>query len=416
MDQPLVVGAGPVGLGAGLFLARQGRMARVIEMRQAPALQSKALAVNPRTLDILEPTGITAKMLAMGKPVRGMQFHRGGRVIVQLSLDGIHPKYPFMLALSQATTERLLYDAFVEAGGKVERGIEMAECRNVGDRVEAVLQPTGGGKQETVELPWLLAADGAHSTARHQMNVDFPGSTFKEEWYLADVRLKTTMPEEFGHIYFFDDSAFLFLIRVVDDKRTDDPSQPIWRILGNRPDPCSYLVEGELLGQPLWSSSFHVSHRIDAQLSAGQVYFAGDAAHIHSPMGARGMNLGIEDAYVFAQLAAQRRLAEYNALRHPVDSRVVHQVEFFSRLISEDTWYFDLIRRYVFPTLIKTPLQARIKQTVSGLDHELPADLVCRYGVAASTDSHARRTIRLYCAPTDRELSRRTNSRGCRVG
>jgi 2-polyprenyl-6-methoxyphenol hydroxylase-like FAD-dependent oxidoreductase len=149
----------------------------------------------------------------------------------------------------------------------------------------------------------------------------------------------------------------------------------VWRILGNRPDPLSYLVDGELIGKPLWSSNFHVSHRIDSELSQGQVYFAGDAAHIHSPMGARGMNLGIEDAYVFAQLAGHGRLAEYNALRHPVDGRVVRQVEFFSRLVSENTWYFDLIRRYLFPLVVKTPVQKRIKQTVTGLDHELPADL-----------------------------------------
>jgi 2-polyprenyl-6-methoxyphenol hydroxylase-like FAD-dependent oxidoreductase len=376
VDQPLIVGAGPVGLAAGLFLARQGRTTRIVELRGEPSTQSRALAVNPRTLTLLEPTGITEKMLAMGSPVRGMQFHRGNRVVVELSLGDVHPKYPFMLALSQATTEGLLSEALVAAGGSVERNIEMVECRNVGQRVEAVLQRAGGGEREAVDAPWLLAADGAHSTARRQMNIDFRGTTFDDVWYLADACLKTTLPSDRGHIFFYDDSAFLFVFPVINDKRTDDPSRPIWRILGNRPEPCSYLAAGELVDEPIWSSSFRVSHRIDAELSAGRVFFAGDAAHIHSPMGARGMNLGIEDAFVFAALAGQNRLAEYNALRHPVDARVVHQVEFFSRLMSQNSWYFDLIRRYVFPTLVKTPLQARIKQTVTGLDHDLPADLL----------------------------------------
>jgi 2-polyprenyl-6-methoxyphenol hydroxylase-like FAD-dependent oxidoreductase len=370
MSQPLIVGAGPVGLGAAMFLSRQGCMPRVIEKRDEPTTLSKALAVNPRTLTILEPTGITAKMLEMGRKIRGMQFHRSDQVIVRLTLDDIHPKYPFMLALSQATTERLLYDAFTVAGGYVERGIEMTACRNAGDHVEAELQSAGG--RETIEAPWLLAADGAHSTARHQMNVDFPGATFSDEWYLADVVLKTSLADDFGHVFFFDGGAFLFMIRVVDDARTEDPSRPMWRVLVNRPDPLSYLVDAEPLGEPAWTSSFRVSHRINSQLSAGNVYFAGDAAHIHSPMGARGMNLGLEDAYVFATLAEQGRLAEYNAMRHPVDARVVHQVEFFSRLVSENTWYFDTIRRYVFPTLLKTPFQKLIKRTVTGLDHELP--------------------------------------------
>jgi 2-polyprenyl-6-methoxyphenol hydroxylase-like FAD-dependent oxidoreductase len=141
-----------------------------------------------------------------------------------------------------------------------------------------------------------------------------------------------------------------------------------------------------------------VSHRIDTQLSQGRVFFAGDAAHIHSPMGARGMNLGIEDAYVFAQLAGQGRFAEYNALRHPVDGRVVRQVEFFSRLVSENTWYFDLIRRYLFPLVVKSPIQTRIKQTVTGLDHELPADLTAAAPCCSERHSPATDDQAILCA------------------
>jgi 2-polyprenyl-6-methoxyphenol hydroxylase-like FAD-dependent oxidoreductase len=118
-----------------------------------------------------------------------------------------------------------------------------------------------------------------------------------------------------------------------------------------------------------------VAHRINAELSVGNVYFAGDAAHIHSPMGARGMNLGIEDAWVFANLVRTGRLSEYDALRRPVDQRVVHEVEFFSKLIASDAAPFRFARRYVLPIVARTPLQARIKRTVTGLDHPLPAGL-----------------------------------------
>jgi 2-polyprenyl-6-methoxyphenol hydroxylase-like FAD-dependent oxidoreductase len=399
MDKPLIVGAGPVGLGAGLFLARQGIESRIVEMRPEQSTQSRALAVNPRTLSILEPTGVTAKMLEMGLPIIGMQFHRQGKIVAQMPLNDVHPKFPFMLALSQATTERLLEKSLNELGGAVERNIEMTACRNVGERVEIDLQQAGGGNARTVDAPWLLAADGARSVARHQMQINFGGTTMKDIWYLADVPLKTQLAEESAHIYFFDDDAFMFMFRVVDDKRTDDPRRPVWRIMGNRPDPCSFMpqAESELMDEPLWSSHFHVSHRIDSELSKGNVYFAGDAAHIHSPMGARGMNLGLEDAYVFAGLAGKGRLAEYSGLRHPVDARVVHQVEFFSRLVSGDEWYFDFIRRHVFPHVIKTPLRSRIKQTVTGLDHDLPTGLYSEGGCCTKPRSQEKNEPAILC-------------------
>jgi 2-polyprenyl-6-methoxyphenol hydroxylase-like FAD-dependent oxidoreductase len=223
--------------------------------------------------------------------------------------------------------------------------------------------------------PWLLAADGARSTARHQMNAQFPGSTLADEWYLADVALDTALTDETGHVFFHPDGAFLFMIRVVNDVRQEDPKRPVWRLVGNRPDVLSLLVEAEPIGEPSWTSSFRVSHRIVSSFSAGHVYFAGDAAHIHSPMGARGMNLGLEDAFVFASLAGAARLGEYHQLRHPVDERVVREVELFSRLVSSDALWARFARRCVLPTMVKTPIRERIRRTVTGLDHDLPSGL-----------------------------------------
>src|SRR5262249_16446429 len=157
------------GLGAALFLARQGQIPRLVEMRDEPATQSKALAVNPRTLTLLEPTGVTQQMLELGSRIHGVQFHRSGRGLAAPSPAGIHPKYPFMLGLGQATTEGLLARALEAAGGTVERGRRMTACSNVGEAVDVVLEPTHGGGREVMRVPWLLAADGAHSVARQQL-------------------------------------------------------------------------------------------------------------------------------------------------------------------------------------------------------------------------------------------------------
>ena len=371
--QPVIVGAGPVGLGAALFLAREGILPRVVEMREEPSRESKALAVNPRTLDILEPTGVAQQMLEMGMPVHGVHFHRGVKIFASISLEGIPARHNFMLALSQATTERLLATALETAGGHVERGVKMVECRNQADHVEVVLVPTHGGPREKVRCPWLLAADGAHSVARQQLGIDFRGTSFAKEWYLADVPLNTNLAADQAQVFFLAGGAFLFMIRVVDDIRVQPAGAPVWRVITNRPEPLSYLVDAQPVGPVLWTSSFHIAHRINATMAAGNVYFAGDAAHIHSPLGARGMNLGLEDAWVFANLVRANRLSEYDRLRRPVDQRVVRQVELLSRVAAADSQFFRLVRALAFPLALKLPfLRTPILRTVTGVDHPLP--------------------------------------------
>jgi 2-polyprenyl-6-methoxyphenol hydroxylase-like FAD-dependent oxidoreductase len=372
-DLPVIVGAGPVGLGAALFLARQGRVARVVETRDEPSQQSRALAVNPRTLDILEPTGVTSRMLERGSRIHGVRFYRNERIIAQLSFAGMHPRYPFMLALSQATSERLLTEALEAAGGEVERGLRMVECRNVSGGVEAVLEPTPGGPREVVRCPWLLAADGARSTARQQVGVEFVGSSFPREWHLADAPLRTELAADHAHVFFGHGGAFYFMIRVVDQTRNDRVGRPVWRVMGNRPEPLAQLIQAEPAGPPIWTSSFHVSHQLGATLAAGNVYLAGDAAHVHSPIGARGMNLGLEDAWVFAELVRTDRLRAYDQLRGPMDRRVVRRVELLSRLVSAESGFTRFMRACVFPPAIKQPfVRGLMVRTVSGLDHELP--------------------------------------------
>jgi 2-polyprenyl-6-methoxyphenol hydroxylase-like FAD-dependent oxidoreductase len=372
-DPPVIVGAGPVGLGAALFLARQARVARVVEMRDEPSQQSRALAVNPRTLDVLEPTGVTSRMLERGSRIYGVRFYRHGRIIAGLSFAAMHLRYPFMLALSQATSERLLAEALEAAGGEVERGLRMVECRNVPGGVEAVLEPSAGGPCEVARCPWLLAADGARSTARQQVGVQFVGSAFPREWHLADAPLRTTLAADHAHVFFLDGGAFYFMIRVVDETLNDRVGQPVWRVMGNRPEPLSQLIEAEPAGPPVWTSCFHVSHQIGATLAAGNVYFAGDAAHVHSPIGARGMNLGLEDAWIFAELVRTDRLRAYDQLRRPVDQRVVRRVELLSRLVSAESGFTRFLRAFVFRPAVKLPfVRGLMVRTVSGLDHELP--------------------------------------------
>jgi 2-polyprenyl-6-methoxyphenol hydroxylase-like FAD-dependent oxidoreductase len=366
---PLIVGAGPVGKGAALFLARDGLATRIIDEAEEPSRHSKALAVNPRTLEILEPTGITEKMLALGMPLRGLRLWRPGKSLAELSLARLKPKYP-MLALSQATTERLLAEALEKTGVTVERGTKLVACRNAPDGVEAELRRSSQEESEMIRCPWLLAADGAHSTSRQQMNVDFPGTTFLRPWYLMDVSLATSLEGDWAHVVFVDGGGFVFAIRVIDETTRSASGDPLWRLMSNLPDPIE-RIGARQTAAPVWESTFHISHRINSRLRVNEVYFAGDAAHIHSPVGARGMNLGLEDAWVFSRLVKMQRMHRYESLRQPVDRRVMKRVELLSRMARGESLAARCFRS-LLPSAVKIPpIYHRMLATIMGLDHPL---------------------------------------------
>jgi 2-polyprenyl-6-methoxyphenol hydroxylase-like FAD-dependent oxidoreductase len=373
-EPPLIVGAGPVGLGAAMLVARQGSSPRVIELRTEPSPYSKALAVNPRTLDLLGPTGVTERMLELGEPIRGAYIHRQGRRDIHIELSDIPGKYPYLLALSQATSERLLHEALVAAGGEIERGKQLVDCRNVDDNVEATIESTDGSAKETIHCPWLLGADGAHSTVRKQLGIDFPGSALTNEWRLEDVPLRTKLDPNCAHVFVLAGGGFMFLLRVVDPVLAEQGGDPVWRVIVSGDQPIPAWVPIEPSGTPVWSSSFHVAHRIAERLQEGHIYLAGDAAHIHSPFGARGMNLGLEDAWVFAQLLQRGKLGDYSATRHAVDRAVVRRVEMLTRTVAAETMGWRMLRGIVANVVLPRPLaQKQMKKNLTGLDHPVPS-------------------------------------------
>ena len=371
---PLIVGGGPTGLASALFLMRAGVPVRLVETRARRSPHSKALAVNPRTLELLEESGVTARMLARGRPIRGIRLHQDGELVFDLAFEGLHPRYPFLLGLSQAASEELLEEAFVAAGGTVERGTRLLGCARTAAGVEARLERASGGA-ETVVVPWLVGADGAHSTVRSSLAIDFPGRTFESDWWLADVPLATDTPRDRACAHFFARGGFVIAIPVHGALAGPDAGASLWRLISDAPDPLALLPGAEPTGPAVWESSFRIAHRLAEHLALGPVVLAGDAAHVHSPVGARGMNLGIEDAWVLARLALRGELARYEELRRPVDRAVVRRVELFTRVARGRSPLARFARSRILPRLASIQaLRERIFAVVAGLDHSV-ADL-----------------------------------------
>lgn len=312
--QTLIAGAGPTGLSAALFLHARGGEPRIVDRIPAPTTRSKAFGVNPRTLTLHRGTGITERMLERGRRLTGASLWRGTRRIARIDLTRAGGEIPFMLVLPQAETEEILTTALAERGVRVERGVEVRSVVAAGPGAECELHHAGG-RVEPLRPAALLGADGIGSTVRRGLGIELEGSDFPEPWRLYDVDLSVPLDDE-AHAFMLDDGA-LFLIRVSGDR---------WRVAGNVQDPLSRLPSGSEVGAIDWESEFRISNRVAERFQRGTACLAGDAAHVHSPLGARGMNLGIEDAYVFAALAAEGRLADYERLRAPAVRRVVRAV------------------------------------------------------------------------------------------
>jgi 2-polyprenyl-6-methoxyphenol hydroxylase-like FAD-dependent oxidoreductase len=366
MNQPsvLIAGAGPTGLAAALLLAGRGMRARIVDAADSPAAHSRALVVNPRTLDLLAGTQVTGRMVDEGRDVRGVRFHEHGKELTHLEAGNLHPRYG-LTVLSQERSEALLTEALVAQGIHVERGTEAAFVSQDANGVDVRL-----GAEEVARFDAVYAADGAHSAFRKALGIDFPGSVFPEEWPLFDLPMDTPLDLDHAHILFFPDGmAFALAL-----------DRLVWRIIASVPDPLSRLPEGTTHGEPVWSSKFRIAHRVASRCAVGRVALGGDAAHIHSPIGARGMNMGIEDAATFAmRLAAHAddpgaALEAYHRERHPVHRSVVRRIRAITTMARGHNAALRMARHALLPAVAHVDaMRTMMLRTVAGLDHPPPS-------------------------------------------
>src|SRR5712691_9803255 len=251
--------------------------------------------------------GLADRYVASGHRLHGLSLHHRLEQIARIDFSSLASPFPFALGLPQSETERLLSEHLGTFGITVERGVELTSFTQTSDTVRAVLRHADG-HEETVETPWIIGCDGAHSTTRHTLGMDFEGAPYDESFILADVQLESGLPRDRVHL-FLGDNGVLGIIPFAENR---------WRIVANIPPesrdqslPEVTLGEVQTLldrrgppddraNDPSWMSRFHISHRKVRQFRQLRVFLAGDAAHIHSPAGGQGMNTGMQDAFNLA--------------------------------------------------------------------------------------------------------------------
>lgn len=348
----LVVGAGPVGLLLATELARDGVDVLLVDRMDERKFFCKALGVTPRTLEIFDDLGIAHDAIDRGVWLRGLSSFDDGEPGQAMDMpQGL----PFgNLSLAQFETERLLEAALQRHGGQVNYGWELLELTPRADGVDATLRGPGG-ENRSVACRWLVGCDGAHSKVRPALGLSFDGKHFPQTFALADLEVQWALPR--GRAYRFNhrktgstlvaipvngSGRRYRLSMVLPDAGSGDAAPPASPDLAQITGWMSPLLPpGTGLASLHWSSVYRVSHRIVPAYSSGRVFLAGDAAHLHPPVGGQGMNTGLQDAHNLAwKLALAKRnldapglLDSYSAERRPVGldvvestSRAMHEV------------------------------------------------------------------------------------------
>ena len=406
----LVVGAGPTGLMLANQLGRRGVRAMIIDRHAGPSLQTRALGVQARTLEIYAHLGIASKALELGKRATGANLWAQGRPAARIPLGDIGrdlSPYPFLLILGQDDNERLLGEALRRWGVAVQWNTELVGLTQEADQVKVTLRQPDGTSRESAAA-WVAGCDGAHSAVRELSRIAFQGAPYEHVFFVADTQVTGPMVPDELNVYLWVGGFHLFF-----PMRGSDH----WRIVGIVPPALRGKDDLDLAdvvpsirketGTGLsfqgcsWFSTYRIHHRRAERFRDRRCFLLGDAAHIHSPVGAQGMNTGLQDAYnlawklalVLCGTAGAAVLDSYEDERIPVARRLLSTTDrAFSLAVSDGglaglvrtrfvpkilalAMRLDRIRKLVFRTISQTGIRYRrspLSQTLPGLPDAAP--------------------------------------------
>ena len=375
----LVVGAGPTGLMAGVVCASRSVPAVVVDRKAGPTRESRALAVQARTMEIYDQLGLADQVLARANTAVRFQIGQngspGGFSIEQLQQGAT--RFPGVKIFEQSRNEQLLYEALTGRGGDVlwgHRLIDLVDKTADPDgRILALLEGAGGLVR--VRARWCIGADGASSTVRRDLDVRFDGVTDDATFWVADIRDASGVPDgavaarfgasTFAVIFPLGPGGHVRLIALaLHDSVTQDEA------LGSAHDDL-----GITFGQVDWFSTYRVHHRVASRFRVGSVFLAGDAGHVHSPVGGQGMNTGLQDAHNLALLLTDitqgwcdaGSLDRYERERRPVAVRLVKVTDRAFGIVGRRSVAASLLRNRasglgasLFPRIARSRLGARL--------------------------------------------------------
>jgi 2-polyprenyl-6-methoxyphenol hydroxylase-like FAD-dependent oxidoreductase len=341
----MIVGGGPVGLMLAAELQRRRVDHVLIEQQPKPTYFVKALGITPRTLEIWAQVGIAQAAIDAGLFLRGIGMLVNGEVVEQIDVpDWRFPYGP--LTLAQFETERILREHLRRIGGEVHAGVSLRGFNATDTRIVASVRDASGDDR-TVECRYLVGCDGAHSAVRHGLGLEYEGDAYPMTFMLGDVEVDWALPRAYAyrgaHVVDGEMRNAMAAIPIPGNPRRyrlslaaldasdaqDLSTPPTLTALAEATAPM--MPPATVISALRWGAFYRISHRIVPRYGDGRVFIAGDAAHIHPPIGGQGMNAGLQDVWnlgwklglVLEGRAAPGLLDSYSAERQPVGREVV---------------------------------------------------------------------------------------------
>lgn len=373
----LVVGAGPVGLTLTNDLLRRGIRCRLIDSAPHASQKTKALGIHAKTLELLAKMGVAHTAIERGLTSPGFSLYSDGKRITRISFGEylLDTPYPYVLMLPQYELEQLLTEHLQSQHSAIEWQSELIGITQDEQGVEVVVR-RGDGKIEQLRVCFVVGCDGAHSAVRHLLGLHFAGTTFEQSFAVGNVRVAWELPyneivacvHRGNFIAYFpmaDGRHRVVIAYELEKTSTEEVTlEEIQRVI----DLCGPV--GTHASEPTDLTRFHVNQRRAEQYRCGRVFLAGDAAHIHSPIGAQGMNTGIQDALNLSWklaltvkgLAAPGLLESYEVEREQVGEALLRGTERATRMA---------LTRHPLLLTLRNTLAPIIFSTLPGAAHRL---------------------------------------------
>jgi 2-polyprenyl-6-methoxyphenol hydroxylase-like FAD-dependent oxidoreductase len=365
----LIVGAGPTGLMMACQLAINKISFRIIDKNDDHTTQSRALVIQSRSVEILDQMGIAEQAIRNGKITKAIGAFFNGKKVLRVTVSNMGKgltKFPYLLMLEQSHTEAILGGFLKEHKCKVERRTELKSFTQSNNEVISVLR-LPNEKEEIVNAKYVIGADGAHSIVREQLKIPFGGKAYEESLFVLDCKAEVDIPNDEMYLTFAEKAVGGFF----------PLTNGRWRILGNIPKELEGNqeirfedIEKNFAGgvhmnvklyDPQWISAYRSHHRYASIFRQARCFLAGDAAHIHSPVGAQGMNTGLQDAYnlawkltlVLKGKAKETLLDTYTEERITIARNLVRTTDRAFNIVTNQNFFLRKFRLCVVPFVLE---------------------------------------------------------------